>query len=47
MAKKKTSKIQPIKKGRYDITLKIDSDITANELLKLAATTPKKSKTKK
>ncbi len=45
---KKTEKtsMQPIKKGKYDITVK--TNLSADELFKLAATTPiKNSKTKK
>ena len=29
MAKKKTSKLQPIKKGKYDITVKMPDGMTA------------------
>lgn len=48
MAKKKVPSIRPIKKGKYDITVKIPSDMTADDLLKLAVNTPiKNSKTKK
>ena len=46
MAKNKTPKIPSIKKSKYDITVK--TDITPDELFKLAANTPiKNSKAKK
>lgn len=45
MAKaKKTTPKKPKKKGKYDITVK--TDLTADQLLKLAATTPIKKKSR-